>query len=438
MRRPVTWPGTILTNRSRSPSGQTAVAAAEVPPIPEAAAPGRASRWTGTSTAGQVPGQSGPPRGLRPWWRRSPARRRSGSRRPGSYGSQPPRSYAAASFPGRWAEARGRPGQPTWTRGPGKSGSSASGGFLRPAEFGDRGIGSGKRLARDPVMMTAQQQFGAVRTGAARHEHLEGWASGARPCGSCPRPGCSRGCACLRRPRALRPSPRASAGNAPRPLGSRPAAAVAPDLPIETAPLDWPPALAVTSSACGALLLVVGSHGSGAFAAMTLGSVSRYAAVHAACPVVVVREAPERTAVSPVGKSCLSPGGAVGAAQRPDVARAFVGSLISPGGHGEHPAQFTDRAVPLACHPFRQAVKQDGGVLGPVPDQRGRGDITTSAPASRYLTTSAGPSTPLVAASEARTCLRSREIQVRGSLASAGLDSSTRCTTARVSVSMSG
>lgn len=68
------------------------------------------------------------------------------------------------------------------------------------------------------------------------------------------------------------------------------AAATAPELPAETVPLDGPPAQAVTGSGSGALMLVVGSKGSSAFAAMTLGSVSRYAAVSAPCPVVVVRE----------------------------------------------------------------------------------------------------------------------------------------------------
>jgi nucleotide-binding universal stress UspA family protein len=68
------------------------------------------------------------------------------------------------------------------------------------------------------------------------------------------------------------------------------AAAVAPELLIDTDPVDGPPAQAITASGSGALLLVVGSQGAGTFAAMTLGSVSRYAAVHALCPVVVVRE----------------------------------------------------------------------------------------------------------------------------------------------------
>jgi nucleotide-binding universal stress UspA family protein len=79
---------------------------------------------------------------------------------------------------------------------------------------------------------------------------------------------------------------------------ARAAAAVAPDLLIDTDSVDGPPARAVATSGSGALLLVVGSHGSGAFAAMTLGSVSRYAAVHAPCPVVVVRE--ESTAADPL------------------------------------------------------------------------------------------------------------------------------------------
>ena len=69
------------------------------------------------------------------------------------------------------------------------------------------------------------------------------------------------------------------------------AAGVAPGLLVDADPLAGAPAQAVTDSGAGALMLVVGSRGRGAFTAMLLGSVSRYAASHASCPVVVVRDA---------------------------------------------------------------------------------------------------------------------------------------------------
>jgi len=68
---------------------------------------------------------------------------------------------------------------------------------------------------------------------------------------------------------------------------------MAPGLLIDADHLDGAPAGAVTEAGSGALMLVVGSRGVGAFGAMILGSVSRYAATHAACPVVVVREETE-------------------------------------------------------------------------------------------------------------------------------------------------
>jgi nucleotide-binding universal stress UspA family protein len=71
---------------------------------------------------------------------------------------------------------------------------------------------------------------------------------------------------------------------------------VTSELPIDTELLTGRPALAVTDSGNGALMLVVGARGAGGFAAMLLGSVSRYSAMHASCPVVVVRE--ETCAVS--------------------------------------------------------------------------------------------------------------------------------------------
>ena len=70
------------------------------------------------------------------------------------------------------------------------------------------------------------------------------------------------------------------------------AVAAAPDLLIDTDVLEDAPAQAVTDSGSGALMLVIGSRGAGAFTAAVFGSVSRYAASHAPCPVVVVRDVP--------------------------------------------------------------------------------------------------------------------------------------------------
>jgi nucleotide-binding universal stress UspA family protein len=65
---------------------------------------------------------------------------------------------------------------------------------------------------------------------------------------------------------------------------------VAPGLDVTTGTLSGAPALAVMGSGAGAAMLVVGARGTGGFAAMALGSVSRYAADRAACPVIVVRQ----------------------------------------------------------------------------------------------------------------------------------------------------
>jgi nucleotide-binding universal stress UspA family protein len=67
-------------------------------------------------------------------------------------------------------------------------------------------------------------------------------------------------------------------------------AEVAPCLSVTTGLLSGPPALAVTASGSDASMLVVGARGTGGFAAMILGSVSRYAATRAPCPAVVVRQ----------------------------------------------------------------------------------------------------------------------------------------------------
>ncbi|WP_067901390.1 universal stress protein [Nocardia vaccinii] len=61
-----------------------------------------------------------------------------------------------------------------------------------------------------------------------------------------------------------------------------------PDVPVVTRILEGQPAEVLLDLARDADLLVVGSHGRGAFARMLLGSVSQHCVQHASCPVVVV------------------------------------------------------------------------------------------------------------------------------------------------------
>jgi nucleotide-binding universal stress UspA family protein len=63
-----------------------------------------------------------------------------------------------------------------------------------------------------------------------------------------------------------------------------------PGQPVEADLLDGAPAEKLVAAAAGASLLVVGAHGGSALGAMVLGSVSRYAAQHAQCPIVVARQ----------------------------------------------------------------------------------------------------------------------------------------------------
>ena len=61
------------------------------------------------------------------------------------------------------------------------------------------------------------------------------------------------------------------------------------EVPMEEHLVRGGAAQALIAASVGAKLLVVGSRGRGGFASLLLGSVSQQCAVHASCPVVIVR-----------------------------------------------------------------------------------------------------------------------------------------------------
>lgn len=76
-------------------------------------------------------------------------------------------------------------------------------------------------------------------------------------------------------------------------------AGVLAEVPLEREVVEKSPAAALLEAAAGGDLLVVGSRGRGGFAGLLLGSVSLQCALHATCPVAIVRERPaaERGAI---------------------------------------------------------------------------------------------------------------------------------------------
>ena len=108
-----------------------------------------------------------------------------------------------------------------------------------------------------------------------------------------------------------------------------------------------------------------------------------------------------------------------------------------PGGAARIPRSSSTAANPFCAIQSDRPSSRTAACSGPC---RSSADVvmTTSAPASRCLATSAGSSTPVVAASAERTRPRSSAIHVRGSRPSVGLERPTPDTTASLSGSMSG
>ncbi len=116
----------------------------------------------------------------------------------------------------------------------------------------------------------------------------------------------------------------------------------------------------MTESGTGALMLVLGSRGIGAFTALLLGSVSRYAASHASCPVVVVRdEAPSPYGLVGVGVADLDTCGdaLTFAFEEASLRKASV--LVVHAWHT--PQTEISRAGQMSAAPEQQAVAADAG-----------------------------------------------------------------------------
>src|SRR5438034_7429103 len=138
------------------------------------------------------------------------------------------------------------------------------------------------------------------------------------------------------------------------------AAKTAPGLLIDADPLDGQPAQAVTESGTGAQMLVLGSRGIGAFTSLLLGSVSRYAASHASCPVVVVRdEAPSPHGLVGVGVADLDTCGDALRFAFEEAGLRQAGLLVVHAWHT--PQSDISRAGQMSAAPEQQAVAADAG-----------------------------------------------------------------------------
>jgi nucleotide-binding universal stress UspA family protein len=137
-------------------------------------------------------------------------------------------------------------------------------------------------------------------------------------------------------------------------------AAAASGVLIDADPLDGQPAQALTESGTGAQMLVLGSRGIGAFTALLLGSVSRYAASHASCPVVVVRdETPSPHGLVGVGVGDLDTCGDALTFGFEEASLRKAGLLAVHAWHS--PQTDISRAGQMSAVPEQQTVAADAG-----------------------------------------------------------------------------
>ncbi|HEY4463435.1 MAG TPA: universal stress protein [Streptosporangiaceae bacterium] len=146
------------------------------------------------------------------------------------------------------------------------------------------------------------------------------------------------------------------------------AASLSPGLAIETELLSGRPARVLARDASGASMLVVGAGGAGEYGGVGVGPVSRYVAMHARCPVAVVRD-PGEAAGSEIVVGVRDPHEAAAGALRFAFEEAALRGVPLRAVHAWYwfpPALLAPVAADAAGRPRRTG---DAGSAWPLPEE---------------------------------------------------------------------
>ncbi len=171
--------------------------------------------------------------------------------------------------------------------------------------------------------------------------------------------------------------------------------AVVGDAPVEGRVLSGDTAAELTRLAAGADEVVVGSHGSGRFGRLLIGSVGSRVAEHAPCPAVVVRGESDTGPVvvgidnSPHGEAALDYGFAYAARHGTPLVALHVytlGSFVYPiMPYPVPPYPITDELARIRVEAARAAEHSVGTWTEKYPEVQARTDVTEGGAAERLV-----------------------------------------------------